>query len=116
MIKQKLIVLEESGIIDTEVHNYVLAVCDYLKEKQIIKEDHEADVFLTHLAMAAARQKSGEAVNALDPFIKEQIISDSQYLHSQVLWQELAELVTIDFDETELDYFYLHICNMLNEG
>ncbi|WP_086350239.1 PRD domain-containing protein [Candidatus Enterococcus clewellii] len=116
MIRQKLIVLEESGIIDAEVHNYVLAVCEYLKEKQVIKEEQEADVFLTHLAMAAARQKSGEKVNALEPFIKEQIISDPQYLHSQSLWQELSELAAIDFDDSELDYFYLHICNMLNEG
>ncbi|MBL1227937.1 hypothetical protein IW492_01670 [Enterococcus sp. BWB1-3] len=116
MIRQKLIVLEESGIIDTEIHNYVLAVCDYLKEKQVIKEELEADVFLTHLAMAAARQKNEEKVNALDPFIKDQIISDPQYLDSQSLWQELSELAAIDFDEPELDYFYLHICNMLNEG
>ena len=116
MIKQKLDVLKEAGIIDEEVQTYVLAVLEYLKEKKIITEDQEDDVFLTHLAMAAARQKNGESVSELEGFIKEQIVSDPQYLHSQSLWKELADLAPVTFDENELDYFYLHICNMLNEG
>lgn len=115
MIKQKLEILVESQIIEEETQSYVLRVLDYLLGKQLIEETRKADVFLTHLAMADARRKKNESIANLDEFILAEIESDPTYLHSKELWQDLEKMTENKFEEAELDYFYLHIINMLKE-
>ncbi|GMQ74632.1 PRD domain-containing protein [Tetragenococcus halophilus] len=115
MIRQKLDVLLNSHTIDEETFNYVSDVLYYLLEEQIIQEEDQADVFLTHLAMADARRKGGEPVDELDPAILDEIKNDSNYTHSVELWESLKRIADKRFDESELNYFYLHIINMLRE-
>ena len=108
MIREKLAILLSSEIIDQETQVYVLSVLEYLLKKNVIEEEQQADVFLTHLAMADMRRKKSETINDLE--------SDEKFLHSKELWQDLQEMTSNKhFDETELDYFYLHIINMLRE-
>lgn len=115
MIKEKLEILVSSEVIDEETRSYVLKVLDYLLEKEIISEVGQADVFLTHLAMADMRRKKNEAVANLDEFILSEISADPKYIHSKELWQDLEVIADNKFEEAELDYFYLHIINLLKE-
>lgn len=115
MIRQKLDVLLSSHTIDKETFNYVNDVLNYLLEKHVIQGEDQADVFLTHLAMADARRKDGEAVDELDPAILDEIRNDPHYSHSIELWENLKEIADKRFDKSELNYFYLHIINMLRE-
>lgn len=116
MIRQKLTILLDSGVIDQETHDYVLHVLEYLTSKHIVEDEQKADVFLTHLAMADMRRKSSETVNSLEPFIRDEIEADSKFFHSKELWQDLQRLnEDKKFDDAELEYFYLHIINMLRE-
>ena len=64
MIRDKLTVLLDSGIVDQETYDYVFNVLSYLLEKEIVEEEQQADVFLTHLAMADMRRKNNETVNS----------------------------------------------------
>ena len=116
MIREKLAILLSSEIIDQETQDYVLSVLEYLLKKNVIEEEQQADVFLTNLAMADIRRKKSETINDLESFIRAEIEADEKFLHSKELWQDLQEMTSNKhFDETELDYFYLHIINMLRE-
>lgn len=115
MIKEKLDILVSSEVIDEDTRQYVLQVLDYLLENSIINEVAESDVFLTHLAMADTRRKKNESVASLDDFILSEIIADSKYYDSKELWESIEEIATKNFEEAELDYFYLHIINLLKE-
>lgn len=115
MIQEKLDVLKTAGIIDDAVYEYIQAVIAYLEEKGLMNDVEKAEVFLTHLAMASARQKKGESVNALDTAISDQIKNEPQFVHAQDLWKELAALAPVSFHDNEIDYLYLHICTMLTE-
>ncbi|WP_278530592.1 hypothetical protein [Enterococcus asini] len=116
MIREKLTILLSSEVIDQETHDYVLGVLDYLLKNDIIEGEEKADVFLTHLAMADMRRKKSETINDLESFIRAEIESDAKFLHSKELWQDLQKMTSDkQFDDAELDYFYLHIINMLRE-
>lgn len=116
MIREKLAVLLDSEIIDQDTNDYILHVLFYLVDTAIIDEEERADIFLTHLAMADMRRKNSEAVSDLESFIKSEIEADAKYLHSKELWQDLQQMTSEkNFANSELDYFYLHIINMLRE-
>ena len=116
MIREKLTILLSSNVIDQETHEYVLHVLDYLLKNEIIQNEQRADVFLTHLAMADMRRKTSETINDLESFIRVEIEADTKYLHSKELWQDLQKMAKEkQFTNAELDYFYLHIINMLRE-
>ena len=116
MIREKLTILLSSNVIDQETHEYVLHVLDYLLKNEIIQNEQRADVFLTHLSIADMRRKTGETINDLESFIRVEIEADTKYLHSKELWQDLQKMAKEkQFTNAELDYFYLHIINMLRE-
>ncbi|RBS32480.1 hypothetical protein [Enterococcus faecium] len=116
MIREKLTILLISEVIDQETYDYVLSVLDYLLKNGIIESKEKADVFLTHLAMADMRRKKSETINDLESFIRTEIESDTKFLHSKELWQDLQRMTSDkQFEDAELDYFYLHIINMLRE-
>lgn len=116
MIREKLTILLSSEVIDQETHDYVLNVLDYLLKNDLIESEQKADVFLTHLAMADMRRKKNETINDLESFVRAEIEADAKFIHSKELWQDLQKMTQEKhFDETELDYFYLHIINMLRE-
>ena len=115
MIKEKLEILVSSEVIDEATRQYVLQVLEYLLENNIINEVAESDVFLTHLAMADTRRKKNEAVASLDDFILSEITADPKFSDAKDLWVSIEEMATKNFEEAELDYFYLHIINLLKE-
>ena len=43
MIRDKLTVLLDSGIVDQETYDYVFNVLSYLLEKEIVEEEQQAD-------------------------------------------------------------------------
>ena len=115
MIIQKLDILKESNIIDQENYDYIIRVIESLKKHGIeVGAESPAETFLTHLAMAAARQKNAEPpIERLDAMIIEDIETDPRFARAQEIWRALEGLAPMPFGEEELDYFYLHICNMI---
>ncbi|PTO38653.1 hypothetical protein C6P52_07965 [Enterococcus mundtii] len=115
MIREKLKILSSSNIIDQETNDYVLNVLGYLLRNNIAEEE-KTDVFLTHLAMADMRRKKNETINDLESIIRSEIETDAKFIRSKELWQDLHEMTQgKQFNDSELDYFYLHIINMLRE-
>ena len=115
MIIRKLEILKESNIIDQEIYTYVLSVMNSLNDQGIATdEETPAETFLTHLAMAAARQKNEDPpIERLDSIIREDLMCDPNFSRAQAIWNALENFSPVSFGEEEIDYFYLHICNMI---
>lgn len=113
MIEEKLRVLKESDVIDEEGYNYSKKALTFLKEKGVISDNDQADVFITHLAMATARQKTDEKIEGVDESIKEEIEKSDKYTEAVTIWKELKELAPSDFRANEDGYFHLHLVTLL---
>lgn len=114
MIQEKLTILKENSVISDVVYDYAQEVLKYLEKKKIITDEDQADVFITHLAMATARQYTDENINAVDQLINNQIKADLKYEPAVNYWKEIAALAPVSFRENEADYFYLHLVTLLN--
>ncbi|KAF1299356.1 hypothetical protein BAU15_01540 [Enterococcus sp. JM4C] len=115
MIEKKLDILKESDVITEETKQFVLSVSKYLMEKQVIDNEAHLDMFLTHLAMADARQKRNEPVTGMDEMILSQIQNDEKLDQSKELWKELSQYSTTEFTVDELWFVYMHIINILSK-
>lgn len=114
MIQEKLKILKDNNVIDEKTFDEMHEVLKYLKDNKVIHEEDVADTFITHLAMAASREKSGEdQVDFVDAVIKSEIVNSSEFDQAVQLWEEISALMTINFPEAENDYFYLHLVTML---
>lgn len=115
MIGKKLGILKESKLIDEETEQFVLAVNSYLLEQKVIDNEEHLDMFLTHIAMADARQKKNEPVISMDEFILSEIQQDEKLAESKALWQELSRYSSTKFSSDELWFVYMHIINILKK-
>jgi len=115
MIQEKLTLLKENNVIDQTAYNYSQEAITYLKDKQVIAEDDEADVLITHLAMATARQNTDETIEAVDDAIGEEIKMNQHYESAKQLWNELKAFAPTEFDTSEEGYFHLHLVTLLQE-
>lgn len=116
MIQEKLTILLESNTINQKAFDYAQTVLDYLREKEIIKEDEEADVLITHLAMAASRQGTEEIIVSVDENVKQEIEADENYEKAAIIWNELKKVAPITFSSNEDGYIHLHLVTLLQEN
>lgn len=114
MIQEKLTILRENNVINDLAYDYTQEVLKYLKDQNIIADEDEADTFITHLAMATARQFTEEKVDSVNQIISEQIKTDPKYEVTLKYWNEIAALAPVSFQENEAEYFHLHLVTLLN--
>lgn len=110
MIKKKLTILKENDVIDEQTEKTVLKAGDMLLEKDLITDLDEADVFLTHLAMALSRE---EEINQVDNSIKEQLSSHRNYEQTVKLWGNMKDELGLNLSENENDYMYMHLLTLI---
>ncbi|GEK92150.1 hypothetical protein [Alkalibacterium kapii] len=115
MIQEKLDILKETNVINQAAYDYSQEALVYLKKKKVIKEDNEADVLITHLAMATARQNTDEKIDGVDDMILSDIQSDENYDQAKKLWDELKTFAPAEFESNEEGYFHLHLVTLLRE-
>ncbi|WP_392562942.1 PRD domain-containing protein [Orbus sturtevantii] len=114
MIREKLVILKQSNMLEQSTVDSLLAILDYLITKNIIDSEDKADFFITHLAMACMRNNKKEYINFLEDDMREEIIASEHFLASQMLWRKLKKLLSFKLYEAETDYIYLHLVNFLN--
>lgn len=113
MIQEKLTVLKNSQVIDDAAFNYSQDAIEYLKKRKLIEQGDEADVFITHLAMATARQQTDEVIASVDESIKKEIQQSEHYEKAVDVWNELKQLAPTQFRSGEEGYFLLHLVTMM---
>jgi len=114
MIQEKLTILKENNVINILVYEYAQDVLKYMKTQNIIINEDEADTFITHLAMATARQYTEEKIDSVDQMISDQIKNDQKYDKALECWKEIAALSPVSFRDNEAEYFHLHLVTLLN--
>lgn len=112
MIRKKLNILKENSIIDQVILEFNLEILKLLENRNIIEEEDEADTFITHLAMAMAREDD-EEINAMEDVVLTEIKEDEEFEQAKKLWEEIEEMAPVTFHENETGYFYLHLVNLL---
>ena len=111
---QKLEILKEANLINQDVYDYIIATMALLEKEGIeLHENDGAETFLTHLAMAATRQSTDEKIEPLDELLYNELIEDSNFPYAIEIWKKINNISPISFGETELNYFYVHLCSML---
>ena len=115
MIQEKLTILKENNVINETVYDYTQEVLKYLKKQGVITNEDQADVLVTHLAMATARQYTDEKVNSVDQFVYDEIKANPKYEQASYHWEAISALAPITFRENEAEYFYLHLVTLLNK-
>ncbi|MDO4431984.1 MAG: PRD domain-containing protein [Aerococcaceae bacterium] len=117
MILEKLKILQDSKVIDEDTYQFALNVLANFKELELIQADNEADVFLTHLAMADSRRKLNDySIGEMDKFILDEVEKNEHYMQSKEIWESISKKYTRDnFSDNEKHYIYLHLTNLLNK-
>lgn len=110
MIEEKLKILKENNIIDEQTHELVLKAGQFLIDKEIIQDIKEADVFLTHLAMAFSRE---EEINEVEPVIKEQLTTHPKHNEANNIWNDLEQALEINLPVNETDYMHMHLLTLI---
>ncbi|GEL67626.1 PRD domain-containing protein [Marinilactibacillus psychrotolerans] len=113
MIQEKLIILKENKVIDQETFEYAQEALMFLINRNIVENEEEADVFITHLAMATARQNTDEMIDGIDEIIKQEIENDEKYEEAIEIWKELKVIAPTTFSQDEDGYFHLHLVTLL---
>lgn len=113
MLQEKLNVLKDNEVITEKVYDYSQESIHFLKERKIIQGDDEADVLITHLAMATQRQYTDETVNEIDAEILDEISESEHFDFAKELWNDLKALSPTAFDKSEDGYFHLHLVTLL---
>ena len=117
MIQEKLQVLRTADIIDQETMQMVLTVQSYLSDGLHISSE-KMETFLIHLAMADMRRKRHEDIDLqMEADLVRDIESHVRFEEAKALWLKLTQFTgSRDFDAGELDFFYLHLLALFEEG
>ncbi|MFV0254625.1 MAG: PRD domain-containing protein [Erysipelotrichaceae bacterium] len=111
MIKERVKILLKQGVISEEVAIYSNNALAYLLEKQFVEE--KLVVYLTHLSMASQRVIDGKTCEQMPESILSELQDNDYYSEAVDLNEAIMNLGTINFPTQEIDYFILHLVNVL---
>ncbi|NLW29420.1 MAG: PRD domain-containing protein [Erysipelothrix sp.] len=111
---ERLKILLDNNVISHDVYTFCLKVNEKIVQREQLDQS-TATVFMTHLAMATQRIRDNNIVNPLDEFILKQVVSHEKYELAINLIDEILILSPVDYPESEKQYLWLHMCNVLQE-
>lgn len=115
MLKMRMKILRDSGIISPETADFMERVIDLMEETfPAVPQDH-AERFTTHMAMAAERVRTGELADPLAPDAWKEVTACDEYAKSRAFLARVTPLSPVEFPESERQYLLLHLCTMLAE-
>lgn len=115
MLKQRIAILKDNGVIGEDVAEFVNKTIDIMASDYPQIDEDRATMFTTHLAMATQRIKTGETVDMMDEEMWKEITECPEYPQASEFSKKMFAVSTIDFPESERKFLMLHICNMLGE-
>ena len=115
MLKRRIGILRNAGVISPEIADFVDRVIDLLAERFPQTEKERLEMFTTHLAMAAERIRKGETVSDLGEEIWDDIQGIEHFSQAVDFMDEMMTFCPVEFSEGERRFMLLHICSMLSE-
>lgn len=113
MLKQRIEILKNGGVIDADVAEFVDRTIDIMNSDYPQIDMDRAAMFTTHLAMATQRIRTGEAVEMMDDGMWQEITEAPEYPQAREFADKMFAATSIEFPECERRFLLLHICNML---
>ena len=110
MLKKRISVLKDAGIISLEVSNYMGEVIDVLETMDF--EQSKLEMFTTHLAMALKRTiEKGEELE-LDDSIYQEILANENFDQANSFYEQIKVGMPCAISENERKYILMHLCNL----
>lgn len=103
MLKERIEILKNGGVISQEVADFVNHTIDVIvKDYPQVNEDAAA-MFTTHLAMAAERIRRGEVVEELDEAVWQDVVECPEYETGCRLIEQLFPISLWNFRRASAD-------------
>ena len=115
MLKMRIQILKQGGIIAEDVAEFMNQVIDMMAADYPQIPMDPAAMFTTHLAMALERIKKGEIVDALDEEIFAEVLECPEYPAALNFRDKMFAFCPIPFPDSEAQFILMHICNMLQQ-
>lgn len=111
MLKQRIDILEEAGVINAEVSTYVKEVIDTLSADYADKQNI-LEMFTTHLAMATQRVVTNAELENLDDMIWNEVVNSPAYDKAVELCNGIEAKAPCTFPDGEKRFLIMHLCNL----
>ncbi len=115
MLKKRMQILEQGGVISGKVSGFMNLVIDLMKECFPEWSQEKEEMFTTHLAMAAERICKGDIVDTMEETSWEEVKGCGGFHTAEDFFLKMMEFSPVEFPESEKRFILLHICNMLEE-
>lgn len=109
----RLRILRDAGQIGDQTLKRVKEAVGWLAERQLVLDEENGAMFVTHLAIALERLQKGEAVEGLAPALLTEVKGSKHCAAGEQIAKELEELWGIVLPESEKGYVMLHLCMLL---
>jgi hypothetical protein len=114
MLKLRIDILEQGSVISKEVAGYANQVIDMMYEEFQEPEMSKAEMFITHLAMAAQRVFTGAPLEELDETIWEEVMKSENFGKAETFYNKIQAISPVSCPEGERKFIMLHLCNLIN--
>lgn len=112
--ENRLMILKSAGQIGDDSIALASKVLSSLENKyNIILNEQNGAMLITHIVMANERIISGNTVEPLADVIKDQLATDPNIEKATLVTNSVIEEFGESFDEVERDYILMHICNLV---
>jgi transcriptional antiterminator len=115
MLKKRMEILKQANVISEEVAGFMDQVIDRMEAAFPELTQQKAEMFTTHLAMAAERMRRGEGVDQMDDAVWREVKESGDYPRASRFLEQLLALWPETFPENERRFLLLHICSLLRE-
>lgn len=112
---KRLAILQDANLIDDEVAVFCKQVITFFSQKQWVWKQDNYEMFITHLAMAASREKQNKPEMIDNSIVLEAIKCEEEqkYRIGLEILDNILTLTKIQFSRSEKDMILIHICSML---
>lgn len=115
-LKERISILEMAGETTNEISQTVIMFSERFESKFDIELTEEnSSMLITHLAMALARIKKGEAINEIDEMVSNEVRSNEYFSKLGEFFELLEDKLEITVPESEKDYIALHACTIITK-
>lgn len=113
-LKYRVDVLLESGEIDADIAQAVIAFAEYIEAQyDILLNEDNGSMLLTHICMALVRIKKGDEILPMDAEVLAQVRDNEVYRQIPNLVRMLERKLNVSIPESEFGYLAVHLINLL---
>ncbi|MGF0039515.1 PRD domain-containing protein [Peptoniphilaceae bacterium SGI.131] len=112
-MKARLKLLLDNKIIDQDGYDIGLKIYQDLVEEGL--EASRLEMLITHIARTVKKVNNGEKLQAIDDYVKDQIMQNENIVKASKLAVKIMNDYGFDFPDQEKDFLMLHLESILAE-